>query len=202
MPNDFDSVFDKFIQSTFVHKSELQLTTYETQTMGEFFRHLADKNIPSNTANLIFQQLLNDVRKKSKEKIKMPISLKSLIEKKGVDISQIGKKIDGNIKNSGNYDAFHNLLIAEALSDHDIRRIEAAKTLHDTRWLDIRDVRYQKIVLVLRETISTFCESNKVNGLCDGLKRLCIEELQKHDLLSDSLDKSLIEVLYYEYKFS
>ena len=70
MPSNFDSVFEEFIQNTFVHKSELQLTTYESQTMGKFFNHLADKNIPSNTANLIFQQLLNDVRKKSKEKIK------------------------------------------------------------------------------------------------------------------------------------
>ena len=68
MPSNFDSVFEEFIQNTFVHKSELQLTTYESQTMGKFFNHLADKNIPSNTANLIFQQLLNDVRKKSKEK--------------------------------------------------------------------------------------------------------------------------------------
>lgn len=110
MPSNFDSVFEEFIQNTFVHKSELQLTTYESQTMGKFFNHLADKNIPSNTANLIFQQLLNDVRKKSKEKIKVPISMKSLVEKKGVDIAQIGKKIDGNIKNSGNYDAFHDYL--------------------------------------------------------------------------------------------
>ena len=46
--------------------------------MGKFFNHLADKNIPSNTANLIFQQLLNDVRKKSKEKIKAPISMHNL----------------------------------------------------------------------------------------------------------------------------
>ena len=61
------------------------------------------------------QQLLNDVRKKSKEKIKVPISMKSLVEKKGVDIAQIGKKIDGNIKNSGNYDAFHDYLITQSL---------------------------------------------------------------------------------------
>lgn len=61
MPSNFDSVFDDFIQNTFVHKSELQLMTYESQTMGKFFNHLADKNIPSNTANLIFQQLLSDV---------------------------------------------------------------------------------------------------------------------------------------------
>lgn len=103
MPSNFDSVFDAFIQNTFVHKSDLQLAAYENQTKGEFFSHLADKNIPTNTANLILQQLLNDVRKKSKEKIKVPISKKSLVEKKGIDVAQIGKKIDGNIKNSGNY---------------------------------------------------------------------------------------------------
>ena len=202
MPSNFDSVFEEFIQNTFVHKSELQLTTYESQTMGKFFNHLADKNIPSNTANLIFQQLLNDVRKKSKEKIKVPISMKSLVEKKGVDIAQIGKKIDGNIKNSGNYDAFHDYLITQSLSDKDINRIESAKTLHDTRWLDVNDVKYQEIVVVLRKTISTYCESCETNGFNNDLKRLCIQELQKHNLLSDSLDKSLVEVLYYEQKFS
>lgn len=202
MPSNFDIVYNEFVQNTFVHKSELQLATYESQTMGQFFNHLANKNIPANTANLIFQQLLNDVRKKSKEKIKVPISMKSLVEKKGVDIAQIGKKIDGNIKNSGNYDAFHNFLIAETLPDNDIRRIEAAKTLHDARWLDVRDVRYQEIVIMLRKTISIYCESFKANGFSDELKRLCIQELQNNNLMSDSLDKSLIEVLYYEQKFS
>ncbi|WP_418847423.1 hypothetical protein, partial [Phocaeicola sp.] len=101
-----------------------------------------------------------------------------------------------------NYDSFHRSLIAEALPDNDIRRIEAAKTLHDVRWLDVRDVRYQEIVIMLRKTISTYCESFKANGFSDELKRLCIQELEKHNLLSDSLDKSLIEVLYYEQKFS
>ena len=172
------------------------------QTKGEFFSHLADKNIPTNTANLILQQLLNDVRKKSKEKIKVPISKKSLVEKKGIDVAQIGKKIDGNIKNSGNYNAFHDYLITQALSDNDICRIEAAKTLHDAKWLDVKDVRYQEIVIILRKTISTYCESFKANEFSGELKRLCIQELQKHNLLSDSLDKSLIEVLYYEQKFS
>lgn len=202
MPSNFDIVFDEFIQNTFVHKSDLQLTTYESQTMGEFFNLLSDKNIPSNTANLIFQQLLNDVRKKSKEKIKVPISMKSLIEKKGVDIAQIGKKINGNIKNSGNYDAFHNYLITESLPVNDVHRIESAKTLHDARWLDVNDVKYQEIVVVLRKTIYTYCESSSINKFSDDLKTLCIQELQKNNLLSDSLDKSLVEVLYYEQKFS
>lgn len=202
MPSNFDSVFDDFIQNTFVHKSELQLTTYESQTMGNFFSHLANKNIPSNTANLIFQQLLNDVRKKSKEKIKIPISMKSLVAKKGIDVVQIGKKIDGSIKNSGNYDAFHNYLITQSLSDKDIDRIKSAKTLHDARWLNVNDVKYQETVVVLRKAIYTYCELCETNGVSDELKRLCIQELKRHNLLSDSLDKSLIEVLYYEQKFS
>lgn len=202
MPSDFDSVYDAFIQNTFVHKSELQLTTYESQTMGKFFSHLSDKNIPSNTANLIFQQLLNDVRKKSKEKIKAPISMKSLVDKKGVDIAQISKKIDGKIKNCGNYNDFHNYLLTQLSSDNDIQRIESAKTLHDMRWLNVNDVKYQEIVVVLRKTISIYFESLDTNGFSDELKNLCIQELQKNGLLSSSIDKSLVEVLYYEQKFN
>lgn len=202
MPSNFDSVFDEFIQNTYVHKSELQLTTYEDQTKGKFFDHLSDKSIPSNTANLIFQQLLNDVRKKSKEKINLPISMKSLVEKKGVDITQIGKKINGNIKNSGNYDAFHDYLITQSLSDKDINRIESAKTLHETRWLDVSDLKYHEIVVALLNIINTYCESFEENEISDELKILCIQELKKRNILSDSLDKSLVEVLYYEQKFS
>ncbi len=202
MPANFDSIFEEFIQNTFVHKSELQLTTYEDQTKGKFFDHLADKNIPSNTANLILQQLLNDVRKKSKEKISTPISMKRLMEKKGVDVSQIGKRINDNIIGSGYYDAFRSFLTTQSLSDDDINRIQAAKTLHDTRWLNVNDVKYHEAVVVLRKVISTYCESFETNGVSDELNRLCIQELIKHNLLSDSLDKSLVEVLYYEQKFS
>lgn len=202
MPSNFDSVFEEFIQNTFVHKSELQLTTYESQAMGKFFNHLADKNIPSNTANLIFQQLLNDVRKKSKERIRVPISMRRLVEKKGVDVAQVGKKIDDNIKSGGNYDAFRNYLVTQSLSDKDVNRIIAAKTLHDARWLDVNDVKYQEIVVALRKVVSTYCKSSETNGVCDELNNLCIQELRNRSLISESLDKSLVEVLYYEHKVS
>lgn len=202
IPINFDFVFNKFIQNTYVHKSELQLTTYESQTMGNFFSYLADKNVSTNTANLIFQQLLADVRKKSKEKIRTPISMKSLVEKKGVNIAQINNKIDSNIKNSGNYNAFHNFLITQSLSDKDINRIESAKKFHDLRWLDVNDVKYQEIVIVLRKNISTYCASFSENGVSEELKKICFHELKKHNLQSNTIDKSLIEVLYYEQKFS
>ncbi len=201
LPSDFDSVFDKFIQNTFVHKSELQLATYETQTKGVFFTHLSDKNIPSNTANLIFQQLLNDVRKKSKEKIKTPISMKRLIEKKGIDIAQIGQKIDDKIKSDGNYDAFHTYLIDQSLPDKDINRLIDAKTLHDSRWLNVSDVKYQEIVVLSRKIISEYTNSPSDRGFSENLSKLCTQELEKQGLSSFSLDKSLFEVLYYEQKF-
>lgn len=59
-----------------------------------FFKQLADKRIPINTANVIFQQIVNDVRIKSKEKISPPISFRSLVEKKGIKICDINDKLN------------------------------------------------------------------------------------------------------------
>ena len=56
---------------------------------------------------------------------------------------------------------------------------------------------YQEIVVVLRQVISIYCETSDTDGLDDELKRLCNQELKKNNLLSESLDKSLVEVLYY-----
>lgn len=122
LPSDFDDVFDVFIQNTFVHKSELQLSTYTTQVSGMFFNQLADKNIPADTAHLIFQQLVNDVRKKSAEQIKTPISFKSLVDKKGIEVSKINDKINLPISKKGNYTDFHNYLLTQGLKD---KRIES-----------------------------------------------------------------------------
>lgn len=128
--------------------------------------------------------------------------MKSLVEKKGVDVAQIGRKIDGTIKNSGNYNAFHQFLLTQSLTANDVHRIEAAKTLHDSRWLDVNDFKYQEIVVALRQVISTYCETTNDDGLSDELNRLCNQELKEKNLSSESLDKSLVEVLYYEQKYS
>lgn len=202
LPKDFDTVYDKFIQNTFVYKSDLQLSSYETQTTGKFFNQLCDKNIPTNTANIILNQLINDVRKKSKEKVKHPISFKSLVDKKGIVISQVSDKINHNIGNNGNYRDFYEYLKTQPLSDKDIRRIESAKTLHDSRWLNVSDIKYQETVLVLRKAIATYAEAMGERLEIVTLKDICMQGLQKNNLLSDSLDKTLIEVLYYEQKFN
>ena len=91
-------------------------------------------------------------------------------------------------------------LIVELKWGHSAEEIEAAKTLHDARWLDVNDVKYQEIVVTLRKVFSTYLYER--NGINDKLKNLCIQELKNRNLLSDSIDKSLVEVLYYEQKFS
>ena len=55
--DNFDNVFDKFIQNTFVSKSNLQLDTYESQTKGEFFDNIT-KNISMITEIYIHISIL------------------------------------------------------------------------------------------------------------------------------------------------
>lgn len=197
-PDDFDAVFERFIQKTFVYSSELQLSTYETQVSGIFFKQLADKKIPTDTANLIFQQLVNDVRRKSKEKISHPISMRSLIEKKGIRVNAINEALNHKIGASGNYDDFTGFLNVLFKDRDQVKRIINAKTLHDSRLLDVEDIKYQEIVLVLRKTISM--DSLTIADLNNTAIK-CVQNLKDTGLYSETFDESLIEVLYYDKQF-
>lgn len=92
-------------------------------------------------------------------------------------------------------------MISLSLKNIDVDRIEKAKKSHDTRWLDVKDVKYQEIVVSLRKIISNYCRLNGSNGIGDELIDLCKQKLQSCDLLSKTFEPTLIEVLYYEYKF-
>lgn len=202
LPSNFDEIFDKFIQNTNVYTSELQLSTYETQVSGIFFKQLADKRIPINTANLIFQQMVNDVRKKSKEKVDPPISFRSLVQKKGIDVCDINSKLNQKVGADGNYTEF-SAFLAMLLSQEQIKKLIKAKTLHDARWLKVEDIKYQESILLLRKTISASLTTDIIHSPPDmrGLKAQCIQKLQEHGLSSNTLDELLIEVLYYEQQF-
>ena len=58
------------------------------------------------------------------------------------------------------------------------------------------------IIVTLRQVISTYCEKTYKDRIDDELKQLCNQELKKNNLLSESLDELLVEVLYYEQKYS
>ena len=88
------------------------------------------------------------------------------------------------------------------MTDKELHRIESAKTLHDSRWLNVNDIKYQEIVITLRKTISTYIECMGNYYDVSALQEECIHELLKQGLLSQSLDRTLIEVLYYEQRFS
>lgn len=164
--------------------------------------YIEDGNVPTDTAHLIFQQLVNDVRKKSTEQIKTPISFKSLVDKKGIEISKINDKINSTISKKGNYTDFYEYLSTQGLTDKELHCIESAKTLHDSRWLNVNDFKYQEIVITLRKVISTYIECMGDFYDASVLEKECMHELLKQGLSSQSLDRTLIEVLYYEQRFS
>lgn len=199
LPIEFDKIFDQFIQNTFVYNSELQLSTYELQAAGYFFNALEEKKIPSDTANIIFKQILKDVRNKSKEKISTPISFKKLVEKKGIRVDEINEKIEQRIKKDGNYKEFFLYLKALGIETKKISSFIKTKQLHDARILEIGDVRYFKIVVQILEDIENYYNSSNVD--INVLKDTCSKNLINMNIDMVDIDELLVEVLYYEYKF-
>ncbi|MBR5164741.1 MAG: DUF4297 domain-containing protein [Ruminococcus sp.] len=202
LPKDFDSVFDVFIQNTFVSSSKLQLNSYEAQTKGLFFEYLADKSIPTDTANIILQQIINDVRKKSKAKIRIPISMNKLVKEKGIEIGMINRKIENKIKNEGDYSGFHEFLIEQSLSPEHISRLEKGLKQHEMRWLDVDDIKYHETIIALRKIMSSYSNEQKseIDFLAE-LKTKSFQRLNELELDSVILDDLLVEVLYYYEKF-
>ncbi|MES5265442.1 dsDNA nuclease domain-containing protein [Priestia megaterium] len=94
---DFDIYFNIFIQNTFIYTSELPLEEHSTQLKGIFFDALKFRSIQLDSAHLIFDTLLNEVRKKTKSIIDTPISFEQLKEKKGIS-SKIFNQLE-NFKN-------------------------------------------------------------------------------------------------------
>ena len=169
--DNFDNVFDKFIQNTFVSKSNLQLDTYESQTKGEFFDNIT-KNISMITAQAIYNQLVEDVRKKSKEKVYPPISFRKLIDKKGIDISSIKNQIDSKIIKQNDIGGFYFFLIDKGISNEDVNRILDEKNQHDLKWQNMSMLKYQQIILVLKEVI----DNNFERGI-DQVYESCVKKL-------------------------
>ena len=68
------------------------------------------------------------------------------------------------------------------------------------RWLNVNDIKYQEIIITLRKVISTYIECMGIFYDASVLEKECMHELLKQGLSSQSLDRTLIEVLYYEQK--
>lgn len=200
-PTDFNSIFDRFVQNTSIITDDLQLNTYEEQTQSRFFSFLRNQKLPTDTAFLIFNQIINDVRRKSKERVDAPISKKTLISKKGIRISDISEMLKSKAIKHDVYSDFRFFLLNDTdLLDSKVDMIVAKKIEHDVRWNNIEDLNYQRCVLVMRPIIAK-CITESENDFQTILTH-CAEELSRQALSLSSLDLNLIEVLYYERKYA
>lgn len=202
LPTNFEAIFERFVQNTFLYQSELKLDTFKDQVSGQFFRKLANKNIPANTANLILEQIVNDVRKKSCLKIQPPISFTSLVNKKGVKLTEINEILNRDIPEKSNYSEFKTNLSLLGLSSEYIAKIIEAKSLHDTRWLNIEDIKYQETVILLKKTIIEYLQKSGDIINSQQLHNECKVRMKKYNLTSEIFEDTLIEVLAYEQQFA
>jgi hypothetical protein len=88
MPEDeFKISFEKFIQNTYIYYTDITLENYERVVSGAFFDMLSEEDIYTSSSNKILKNLIEEVRKKSKEPIDTSISFSKIKEKKGIRIS-------------------------------------------------------------------------------------------------------------------
>lgn len=195
-PQNFDVIFDKFVQNTFIQQDDLQLTGYEDQTEGRFFRILKKKKMPSDTAHLIHEQLVNTVRSKSKQHIDLPISKKKLISKKGIQISEFSAEIEENISKESKYIEFEAKLKNAGIDGTHLHNLLAARTSHDIRRNNIKDILYQDCINIMVKAIVS-----NIGQSIDSLEIIfdnCIQALKNNDLPTTICTAELVEVLYYE----
>lgn len=197
-PQNFNDIYDRFIQNTYVYQSDIRLDTFKDQICSRFFSKLANKEIPTSTAGLILQQIINDVRKKSCKKITTPISFKALVDKKGIEVSKISKML--NIEKN-NYSGFRDFLYKSKLPSQKILEISALKAYHDTRLLNIENTKYSETILLLNQTIDNYIHNNTKQIDLQNLITLCHLELNNAKLSSCVIDDNLIEVLFYEHEY-
>lgn len=86
------------------------------------------------TAQAIYNQLVEDVRKKVKKRYILLLVLENLIDKKGIDISSIKNQIDSKIIKQNDIGGFYFFLIDKGISNEDVNRILDEKNQHDLKW--------------------------------------------------------------------
>ena len=82
--NEFEELFDKFIQNTYIYDGELPLKKYERIVLGEFIDAVSNEKLYISNSKKIIEDIINQVREKSKRQIVMPISLTRLKNEKGI----------------------------------------------------------------------------------------------------------------------
>lgn len=203
--DEFEIIFNKFIQNTYIYNGDLPLYQYEQIVKGEFADLLEDKQIYVSSSNKILRDIIEDIRKKSKTKIQTPISLNKLKEKKSVSsniFKDIDFKIDGHIKKDDLYNDIEECL--EELGFNMIYRRKIIRVLkkHHTNILDISNSLYidicNDIQITIEDEISNCTleleSKQEIEKLINDIKDKSNEILNK----LSGIDISLVEALIYE----
>ena len=200
----FDEVYDVFIQNTYVYFGELPLGSYEKVVMGEFFDLLKDKDIYTSNCNKILNDLIEDVRKKSKKTVTTPISFARLKKSKGVDSS-----ILDNIKDSINirkreevYKELEEYLLEIGNNKPRTKLIIRTLKKHHKKILDVSNYLYKDITLevnkAIDEVIIKFNEQLEDRDfIIKSIKKELENKIEKEEIFEDFL----LEVLFYEKLF-
>lgn len=203
--SEFTPVFNTFIQNTFLYYGGLPLENYERSVAGAFFIMLDNKDILASTGNRIFKDILEDVRKKSKKKIKTPISYKSLKEEKGISsesFSKIKDQVATFPKNEQIYQDIKNKFESR-LGEMKMKMLIRLLKKHKRKTLDSSNVLYLESSEDILETIDDILldHYNKLNDLDFVTNDILSEILEKSDTLIDEgigINKVLVEALFYE----
>lgn len=199
--DEFNQIFDRFIQNTFVYHGGLSLENYDKVVAGEFFKMLENDDLYTSNSNKILRDIIEEVRKKSKTKIQVPISFSKLKEQKGIS-SDIFNSLKQSIKNVSSEKSDNELReFMEANGISKLRQKYLIRELinHRRNMLDINKTLYQDVVYEVVKIIDNVLKINyakidDLSYLLDEVKRACNDILRKYDFFSDAL----VEVIFYE----
>ncbi len=197
----FDSVFEEFIQNTHLYYGKLSLENYEKVVAGEFFQMLDTTEIYTSNSNKILRDIIEDVRKKSKCKVDMPISLKRLREMKGVS-SEVFSDLKEQIKYQPNhrkvYSEIEEFLSADENSSlPQIKFIIRKLKQHHNKLLDVSNTYYLDKTSELIKTIDEIIDGNyeQINDL-NFLRNKVMDK--KGISYSEEIENVLVEAIFYE----
>lgn len=202
----FTTIFDRFVQNTYLYDGELHLENYEKTVAGTFFTMLENEDIYTSNSNKILKDIIEDVRKKSKRKIKTPISLSTLKEQKGVS-SEIFSKIKDQVRSieqsDEKYKEIEDFLIGYGFKQVKAKIIIRILKKHKRMMLNTSNSLYIDSVDTITEIIDNILIKN-YNSLDDTqiLMTTVLSEVlsESTELVSKNIgiDSVLVEALYYE----
>lgn len=198
----FEATFDSFIQGTYLYYGELPLDRYEKIVAGEFFEMLDNANIYTSSSNKLLKDIINEVRKKMKCIVTMPISYTDLKVKKGVS-SDVFRTVREQIKDSkrevSKFDEIEDYLIEKNFDKAKVKCILRTLEVHHIKMLDITNINYQDTISIIVEKIDQVLRVNfnKLNET-DFIKKKVFEGCSQLTIDKDVVDDVLLEAILYE----